>query len=112
MVELEYLQKGGHAGFIIRNSWKNYGWIETRILEFYKKQFENLETNPQELLILEDRMNEINGLLNKHKLKYSSELILLREDLRKKSLKRANDLPDYKAVTNKFYQLTKSVLNE
>ncbi len=42
MVRLEYLQKGGHAGFIIRNSWKNYGWIETRILEFYKKQFENL----------------------------------------------------------------------
>jgi len=53
------------------------------VLEELKKQFENLETNPQELLILEDRMNEINGLLNKHKLKSSSELILLREDLRK-----------------------------
>ena len=42
MVELEYLQKGGHAGFIIGNSWKNYGWIETRIPEFFKKQLDNL----------------------------------------------------------------------
>ena len=31
MVELEFLQKGGHAGFIIGNSWKYYGWKETRI---------------------------------------------------------------------------------
>ena len=42
MVELEFLQKGGHAGFIIGNSWKNYGWIETRIPEFFKKQLDNL----------------------------------------------------------------------
>ena len=42
MVRLEYLQKAVHAGFIIRNFCKNYSWIETRILEFYKKQFENL----------------------------------------------------------------------
>jgi predicted alpha/beta-fold hydrolase len=43
MVELEYLQKGGHAGFIIGNSWKYYGWIETRIPEFFKKQLDNLD---------------------------------------------------------------------
>jgi len=42
MVELEFLQKGGHAGFIIGNSWKYYGWIETRIPEFFKKQLDNL----------------------------------------------------------------------
>ena len=42
MVELEFLKKGGHAGFIIGNSWKNYGWIETRIPEFFKKQLDNL----------------------------------------------------------------------
>jgi predicted alpha/beta-fold hydrolase len=41
-VELEFLQKGGHAGFIIGNSWKNYGWIETRIPEFFKKQLDNI----------------------------------------------------------------------
>ena len=41
-VELEFLQKGGHAGFIIGNSWKYYGWIETRIPEFFKKQLGNL----------------------------------------------------------------------
>ena len=35
MVGLEYLQKGGHAGFIIGNSWKNYRWIETQIPEFF-----------------------------------------------------------------------------
>ena len=42
MVELEFLKKGGHAGFIIGNYWKNYGWIETRIPEFFKKQLDNL----------------------------------------------------------------------
>ena len=42
MVELEYLLKGGHAGFIIGNPWENYGWIETRIPEFFKKQLDNL----------------------------------------------------------------------
>ena len=30
------------AGFIIGNSWKNYGWIETRIPEFFTKQLDNL----------------------------------------------------------------------
>ena len=40
-VELEFLQKGGHAGFIIGNFWKNSGWIETRIPDFFKKQLEN-----------------------------------------------------------------------
>ena len=42
-VELEFLQKGGHAGFIIGNSWKYYGWIVTRIPEFFKKQLDNLD---------------------------------------------------------------------
>ena len=40
MVELEYHQKGGHAGFIIGNTWKKIGWVETRIPEFFKKQLD------------------------------------------------------------------------
>ena len=40
MVELEYQQKGGHAGFIMGNTWKKIGWIETRIPEFFKKQLD------------------------------------------------------------------------
>ena len=42
MVELEFLQNGGHAGFITGNAWKNFSWIETRIPEFFKKQLDNL----------------------------------------------------------------------
>ena len=38
MVELEYLEKGGHAGFIFGNSWVKKGWIESRIPFFFKKQ--------------------------------------------------------------------------
>ena len=37
MVELEYHKKGGHAGFICGNTWKQIGWIEPRIIEFFKK---------------------------------------------------------------------------
>ena len=38
MIELEYHQKGGHAGFISGNIMNNFGWIEKRIPEFFKKQ--------------------------------------------------------------------------
>ena len=38
MVKLEYLEKGGHAGFIFGNSWKKFGWIETRIPIFFKNE--------------------------------------------------------------------------
>ena len=41
MVELEYLKKGGHAGFIIGNAWKKFSFIETRIPEFFRKQLDN-----------------------------------------------------------------------
>ena len=40
MVELEFLQNGGHAAFITGNIWKYFSWIETRIQEFFKKQME------------------------------------------------------------------------
>ena len=38
MVELEYLKKGGHAGFILGNPWNIVGWIEFRITLFFKEQ--------------------------------------------------------------------------
>jgi predicted alpha/beta-fold hydrolase len=41
MVELEYLKKGGHAGFINGNAWKKSSFIETRIPEFFRKQLDN-----------------------------------------------------------------------
>ena len=40
MVELEFLQNGGHAAFITESIWKYFSWIETRIPEFFKKQME------------------------------------------------------------------------
>ena len=40
MVELEFLQNGGHAAFITGSIWKYFSWIETRIPEFIKKQME------------------------------------------------------------------------
>ena len=40
MVELEFLQNGGHAAFITGSIWKYFSWIETRIPEFFKKQME------------------------------------------------------------------------
>ena len=40
MVELEFLQNGGHAAFIMGSIWKYFSWIETRIPEFFKKQME------------------------------------------------------------------------
>jgi len=38
MVELEYLKKGGHAGFIAGNPWNIFGWIDYRITFFFKEQ--------------------------------------------------------------------------
>ena len=37
-VELEYHEKGGHAGFIVGSPWKKTGWSEIRIPEFFKTQ--------------------------------------------------------------------------
>ena len=36
MFEIEYLKKGGHASFISGNTWKQFGWIETKIIKFFK----------------------------------------------------------------------------
>ncbi len=55
----------------------------TDLLEDFSKKIENLDTNPEELSILENKIDDINSLLNKHKLKNVSELINLREDLKK-----------------------------
>ena len=52
------------------------------LLEDFNKKIENIDSNPDELLNVENKINEINSLLNKHKLKNVSELINLREDLR------------------------------
>ena len=39
MVKLEYLKKGGHAGFISGNPWNKFGWVDFRIPIFFKEQF-------------------------------------------------------------------------
>ena len=58
--------------------------------EDFNKRIENLDLYPEELLTLENRINEINALLNKHKLKKVSELIDLRDELRKEIEKNEN----------------------
>ena len=60
------------------------------ILEDFNKKIENLDVSQNELLTLENQINEINNLLNKHKLKNVTELIKLREDLRKEIEKNEN----------------------
>ena len=59
-------------------------------LEDFNKRIENLDLYPDELLTLENRISEINTLLNKHKLKKVSELIDLRDELRKEIEKNEN----------------------
>ena len=59
-------------------------------LEDFNKRIENLDLYPEELLTLENRINEINTLLNKHKLKKVSELIDLRDKMRKEIEKNEN----------------------
>ena len=62
----------------------------TDLLEEFSRKIENLETNPEELSILENKIDDINSLLNKHKLKNVSELINLKEDLKKEIQKNEN----------------------
>ena len=59
-------------------------------LEDFNKRIENLDLYPDELLTLENRISEINTLLNKHKLKKVSELIDLKDELRKEIEKNEN----------------------
>ncbi len=40
MIELEFLQKGGHAGFITGNVWNKFSFIETRIPDFFRGKIE------------------------------------------------------------------------
>ncbi len=62
----------------------------TDILEEFTRKTEKLETNPEELSILENKIDDINSLLNKHKLKNVSELINLKENLKKEIQKNEN----------------------
>ena len=62
----------------------------TDLLEEFNRKIENLETNPEELTILENKIDNTNSLLNKHKLKNVLELINLREDLKKEIQKNEN----------------------
>jgi len=62
----------------------------TDLLEEFNRKIENLETNPEQLTILENKIDNINSLLNKHKLKNVLELINLREDLKKEIQKNEN----------------------
>ena len=59
-------------------------------LEDFNKGIDNLDLYPEELLKFENRINEINTLLNKHKLKKVSELIDLRDEMRKEIEKNEN----------------------
>jgi len=60
------------------------------LLEDFNRKIQNLDSNSEELLNLEIKINEINSLLNKHKLKNVPELINLREDLGKEIKKNEN----------------------
>ena len=62
----------------------------TDLLEEFNRKIEKLETNPEELTILENKIDNTNSLLNKHKLKNVLELINLREDLKKEIQKNEN----------------------
>ena len=62
----------------------------TDLLEEFSRKIENLEANPEELSILENKIDDINSLLNKHKLKNVSELINLKEELKKEIQKNEN----------------------
>ncbi|MFL2629878.1 MAG: DNA repair protein RecN [Flavobacteriaceae bacterium] len=62
----------------------------TDLLEEFNMKIENLETNPEELTILENKIDNTNSLLNKHKLKNVLELINLREDLKQEIQKNEN----------------------
>jgi DNA repair protein RecN (Recombination protein N) len=62
----------------------------TDLLEEFSRKIEKLETNPEELSILENKIDDINSLLNKHKLKNVSELINLKENLKKEIQKNEN----------------------
>ncbi len=62
----------------------------TDLLEEFNMKIQNLETNPEELTILENKIDNTNSLLNKHKLKNVLELINLREDLKQEIQKNEN----------------------
>jgi hypothetical protein len=40
MIDLEFTQKGGHAGFITGNVWNKFSFVETRIPEFFRGKIE------------------------------------------------------------------------
>ena len=40
MIDLEFPQKGGHAGFITGNVWNKFSFVETRIPEFFRGKIE------------------------------------------------------------------------
>ena len=112
------IKKSGHFNSLQQRF--NTLFIEAEdLLDDCKTKFENLETNPEELDKIQLRLNQLNRLMQKHKVNSVSELIKIQNELEKSLTKTSKidseleSLQDEekkheKSLANLAYKLTKS----
>ena len=112
------IKKSGHFNSLQQRF--NTLFIEAEdLLDDCKTKFENLETNPEELDKIQLRLNQLNRLMQKHKVNSVSELIKIQNELEKSLTKTSKidseleSLQDEekkheKSLASLAYKLTKS----
>ena len=112
------IKKSGHFNSLQQRF--NTLFIEAEdLLDYCKIKFENLETNPEELDKIQLRLDQLNRLMQKHKVNSVSELIKIQNELEKSLTKTSKidseleSLQDEekkheKSLTSLAYKLTKS----
>ena len=112
------IKKSGHFNSLQQRF--NTLFIEAEdLLDYCKIKFENLETNPEELDKIQFRLDQLNRLMQKHKVNSVSELIKIQNELEKSLTKTSKidseleSLQDEekkheKSLTSLAYKLTKS----
>ena len=79
------------------------------LLDECKIKFENLETNPEELETIESRLDQLNSLLQKHKVNSDTELIKIEKHLEERLTKTSNIDSELNSLQDQEQKLKKSL---
>ena len=80
------------------------------LLDECKLKFENLETNPDDLETVESRLDQLNSLLQKHKVNSDTELIKIEKHLEERLTKTSDIDSELKLLQDEEQKLEKSLV--
>lgn len=81
------------------------------LLDEYKHKYENLETNPEELEKIQSRLDQLNQLMQKHKVTSVTELIKIEKQLEQRLTNTSNIDSELKSLQAEEQKLEKSLVD-